>query len=437
MRIAFCRELQRQPLMLVDACIALILCIAFQPAFASLHEMDGDPLPKASPAVEAAVEAARKTPLPDYGALHASGHIKEVLERVTGDTTAIESLRQNGQGVLFAPGRTEADRCNSQTDPTCLAVQVVDRTSTTKPTIDPDAAGDIIGGRDEVVDKADDMVNVEGNGSSTGTCRPNTETVVKPSVTHTCDVRVNAESASTTNTCTTAWESILEEASKWVCRIVERKDFSASCSVPVVVAQETTSTVACWEGVKNPDVMSCPVSVSTEIKTKHLASCLRPKFKKIERRCSRRLVVKPEATCRVGDTTKASNTDWAVLMQDAVPGADTLEVSVVCQETKEGAMPLVTFATNAAAGLAPALSVSTREAVFDVPMAVADGTVRFSGSTSCRASQCVSSVRMSVHAGTGSNAVYSGEVFVRLVFVRFMKTGESEHWTETCTGVDA
>ena len=44
---------------------------------------------------------------------------------------------------------------------------------------------------------------------------------------------------------------------------------------------------------------------------------------------------------------------------------------------------------------------------------------------------------MSVHAGTGSNAVYSGEVFVRLVFVRFMKTGESEHWTETCTGVDA
>lgn len=390
---------------------------------------------RTSPAVEAAVEAARKTPLPDYAGLQSSGDIKDVLERVTGDTTAIESLRQNGQGILFAPGRTEADRCRGEDDPTCLAVQVVDRASTDRPSIDPDESGDLMGGRDEVVDNAGDIVDVEGNGSSTGTCRPHSQTVQKPSVTHTCDVRVGSESTSTTNTCTTAWESILEEASKWVCRIVDRNTFSATCSVPVVVAQETTSTVACWEGVKEPLRETCPVTVTSEVKKKFLAACVRPKLKKVERRCSRRLVVKPEATCTVGTETKASNTDWAVLMQDPVPGADTLEVAAVCTQGKEGEMPLLTFKTNAAAGALPTLSVSTREEIFDVPMVVDRGTVRFSGSTTCNGSQCISSVRMSVYAGTGSSAVYSGDVFVRLVFVRFMKTGESEHWTETCTGV--
>lgn len=270
------------------------------------------------PAVEAAVDAARKTPLPDYSALQGAADIQDAIHAATGNTQTLEALRQDGQGMLFAPGRTEADRCKSAGDPTCLAVQVVDRESTTRPEIDPDVSGDLEAGRDEIVGNAEDWVHIEGTGS-TGTCRPNISTVVKPSVTHTCDVRVSQESTSETHACLIAWESILEESSRWMCRIVDRKEFSATCSVPVVVKQETTSTVACYEGVKNATPASCPVTVTAETKEKHLAVCVRPKYRTIVRQCSKRLVVKPSGTCTVGTVTEATNTDYAALTEDSIP----------------------------------------------------------------------------------------------------------------------
>ncbi len=110
-----------------------VLALALALAKDSMAQDSGRLQPRADPAVEAAVEAARRTPVPDYAALQQSSDIKDVVQEVTGDTTALEALRQDGQGALFAPGRAEADRCHSQGDPTCLAVQVVDRTSTTRP----------------------------------------------------------------------------------------------------------------------------------------------------------------------------------------------------------------------------------------------------------------------------------------------------------------
>ena len=389
---------------------------------------------RASAAVEAAVEAARSTPLPDYKALQATGDIKDVIDSSTGSTSAIESLRQNGQGVLFAPGRTEADRCWSASDPTCLAVQVVDKASVERPEIDPDLAGDLIAGRDEVAGSADDIIDVDGTGS-TGSCRPHTSTITKPSTTQTCDVRTWTEGTSSTHACMTAWESIMEESSAWACRIVEREEFSATCSVPVVVRQETTSRVACYEGVKEAQKNTCPVIVTAEEKQKHLAVCVTPLYRTVQRQCSRRLVVKPTGTCTIGAVTEVSNTDYAALTEDAVPGADTLTVSTTCSETPDGVLPSITISTNRTTHGPAEVSVATNEAVFDLPVTLAGGSARFSGSTSCNGRECISSVRMTVFAGTGASAVYSGEVFARLVFVRFMKIDEAEYWSETCTGI--
>lgn len=382
------------------------------------------------PAVEAAVEAARKTPLPDYSALQGAADIQDAIHAVTGNTQTLEALRQDGQGMLFAPGRTEADRCKSAGDPTCLAVQVVDRESTTRPEIDPDVSGDLEAGRDEIVGNAEDWVHIEGTGS-TGTCRPNISTVVKPSVTHTCDVRVSQESTSETHACLIAWESILEESSRWMCRIVDRKEFSATCSVPVVVKQETTSTVACYEGVKNATPASCPVTVTAETKEKHLAVCVRPKYRTIVRQCSKRLVVKPSGTCTVGTVTEATNTDYAALTEDSIPGVETLTVSAACRE-RAGNLPEVAFSTNSVTGGACDITVSTAEPVFDIPLSVSGGSVRFAGTTHCNGRDCITEARMTVWAGTGAASVYSGEVFVRLAFIRFMKTGEADYWQEDC-----
>lgn len=382
------------------------------------------------PAVEAAVEAARKTPLPDYSALQGAADIQDAIHAATGNTQTLEALRQDGQGMLFAPGRTEADRCKSAGDPTCLAVQVVDRESTTRPEIDPDVSGDLEAGRDEIVGNAEDWVHIEGTGS-TGTCRPNISTVVKPSVTHTCDVRVSQESTSETHACLIAWESILEESSRWMCRIVDRKEFSATCSVPVVVKQETTSTVACYEGVKNATPASCPVTVTAETKEKHLAVCVRPKYRTIVRQCSKRLVVKPSGTCTVGTVTEATNTDYAALTEDSIPGVETLTVSATCRE-RAGDLPEVVFSTNSVTGGACDITVSTAEPVFDIPLSVSGGSVRFAGTTHCNGRDCITEARMTVWAGTGAASVYSGEVFVRLAFIRFMKTGEADYWQEDC-----
>lgn len=382
------------------------------------------------PAVEAAVDAARKTPLPDYSALQGAADIQDAIHAATGNTQTLEALRQDGQGMLFAPGRIEADRCKSAGDPTCLAVQVVDRESTTRPEIDPDVSGDLEAGRDEIVGNAEDWVHIEGTGS-TGTCRPNISTVVKPSVTHTCDVRVSQESTSETHACLIAWESILEESSRWMCRIVDRKEFSATCSVPVVVKQETTSTVACYEGVKNATPASCPVTVTAETKEKHLAVCVRPKYRTIVRQCSKRLVVKPSGTCTVGTVTEATNTDYAALTEDSIPGVETLTVSAACRE-RAGNLPEVAFSTNSATGGACDITVSTAEPVFDIPLSVSGGSVRFAGTTHCNGRDCITEARMTVWAGTGAASVYSGEVFVRLAFIRFMKTGEADYWQEDC-----
>ena len=394
---------------------ALWALSAGSPAFAGTAAAADNDKTKAAakavdPAVEAAVEAARKTPLPDYSALQGAADIQDAIHAATGNTQTLEALRQDGQGMLFAPGRTEADRCKSAGDPTCLAVQVVDRESTTRPEIDPDVSGDLEAGR---------------------TCRPNISIVVKPSVTHTCDVRVSQESTSETHACLIAWESILEESSRWMCRIVDRKEFSATCSVPVVVKQETTSTVACYEGVKNATPASCPVTVTAETKEKHLAVCVRPKYRTIVRQCSKRLVVKPSGTCTVGTVTEATNTDYAALTEDSIPGVETLTVSAACRE-RTGDLPEVVFSTNSVTGGACDITVSTAEPVFDIPLSVSGGSVRFAGTTHCNGRDCITEARMTVWAGTGAASVYSGEVFVRLAFIRFMKTGEADYWQEDC-----
>lgn len=414
---------------------ALWALSAGSPAFAGTAAAAGNDKTKAAakavdPAVEAAVDAARKTPLPDYSALQGAADVQDAIHAATGNTQTLEALRQDGQGMLFAPGRTEADRCKSAGDPTCLAVQVVDRESTTRPEIDPDVSGDLEAGRDEIVGNAEDWVHIEGTGS-TGTCRPNISTVVKPSVTHTCDVRVSQESTSETHACLIAWESILEESSRWMCRIVDRKEFSATCSVPVVVKQETTSTVACYEGVKNATPASCPVTVTAETKEKHLAVCVRPKYRTIVRQCSKRLVVKPSGTCTVGTVTEATNTDYAALTEDSIPGVETLTVSAACRE-RAGGLPEVVFSTNSVTGGACDITVSTAEPVFDIPLSVSGGSVRFAGTTHCNGRDCITEARMTVWAGTGAASVYSGEVFVRLAFIRFMKTGEADYWQEDC-----
>ncbi len=384
-----------------------------------------------SEAVQKAISDAKSTPIPDYEKLQGTDDVLQYRDTVTGDTTSMQSLFEDGQGILFTPGRLNADACQGKTDPRCTAVQIVDKASTQKPTIDPDVDGSVMAGRDDVVDKAEDFVDVSGNGTSVGNCREESATVTRPKETKTCDVRIApGESTGSTQTCSISKEDIYSPTSLWACLIEEGSVEDATCSVPVVVKQKTTSTLTCWEGHVDPQTRSCPVVVTPYREERHLASCAKPLYRSVVKTCSRKLVVAATATCRPGDVTSSDATNHADLTTDAVAGADTLTVSYACDESKEA---LVTLAVNAQTNDGTEVVVKTAESIFDVSQQLKDGSVRLTGTTQCEGSACITSAQMRVYEGLGTTHVYSGEVNVRLVFSRFVKTEETDHWTTDCT----
>lgn len=157
------------------------------------------------PAVEDAVNAGKTMPIPDFDVITKGEDVTDFVKNNTGNTEEIEALRQNGQGVLYDPGRAEADACWSRNDPKCLAVQMVDKGSTNRPKLDPDEADKILGGRDDVIDNADDWVDLGGNGSSAGNCEDHITVIPKPEETLTCEVRTNREPGSSVEeTCESA-----------------------------------------------------------------------------------------------------------------------------------------------------------------------------------------------------------------------------------------
>ena len=90
---------------------------------------------------EEAVNYGKSVTLPTWESLSGNGAANGFIGSVSGDTETTQSLWAEGQGKLFTPGRTEADRCRDASDPTCLAVQVVDKTGTNPPTVNPDLTG--------------------------------------------------------------------------------------------------------------------------------------------------------------------------------------------------------------------------------------------------------------------------------------------------------
>lgn len=383
-------------------------------------------------AVEEAVAAGRGTPVPDFEALGKDAGLNDYVKANTGSTAQIEALRRDGQGELYWPGRSQADACWKHNDPRCLAVQMVDKGSANRPNLDPDLAGDLIAGRDEVIGSAEDRVDLGGTGSSTGTCRKHTTTITGPEETVTCEVRTTERpGGAVEKSCTRRFEEITDERSVWACSNTLKEVSQEACSIPVVVKQETTTTLACFEGRKDAKTETCPVTVSVAQKQKHYAACLKPEYRSVTRTCTKRLVVRAQASCRIGEIEKASNTDYGGLGEDAVPGADTLEVRSVCAEK---GFRLI-LATNSRPGGEADLAVETTSDVFETVMNVAGGMVRFAGDVSCNAADCIASVTMSVYKASGTSHVYQGEVSLRLPFTRFVRQSETEHWSETCTGV--
>ena len=414
--------------------VCSLVCVALWPALAcgTAAGADGASSKAVDPAVQEAVQAGRSVAVPDYAELIHGQDASDFVSSNTGATGSIESLRQEGQGSLYAPGRSQADACWQKNDPRCLAVQMVDKGSTNRPSLDPDVAGDLIAGRDEVADKAEDIVDITGNGSSAGECHAHTTTITKPEETLTCDIRTNEEAGSAVEeSCSHRFEEITSESSVWACKTIYKETAEETCAIPVVVAQKTTWTLTCLEGKKDAGEEFCPVTVTPAQKTQHYADCVKPQYKAVTRTCINRLVVQATASCRIGESASASNTDYGILRQDAVPGADTITLTSECVED---GFKLV-ISTNANTTEGKPVSVWTNADVIDTLINIQGGMVRFDGTVSCTEASCLANVLMTVWRGNSDVHVYQGEVSVRLAFTRFVKGQETEHWSQTCTDV--
>ena len=365
----------------------------------------------------------------DWSAVTANRPAADYVGGASGSTEALEALRDGGQAKLYAPGRTEADRCHSASDPKCLAVQVVDRAGQTGPTVNPDVTGDLMKGYDDIVGSAEDRVDLDGTGSTTGDCRPASAVVTRPETTETCDIRVTATSIE--KTCRETTENFYGTASRWYCRIREAHNETASCVMPVAVPQRKTFTVACREGKRDPDIKTCPTTVTTVVKNVWEAACTRPVWKKVTKTCTRRLLVKPAATCRVGETVSALVTDYGFLGEDAVPGADALALEYRCDVR---AFPILRIKTDSKTRGALDRVFETSDAVFDFFEPHGAHTLRLAGSLVCGEDNvCTAEATMTVYRGSGRETELMGHLTKSLRFTKYAKTGETEYWEESCT----
>ena len=228
-------------------------------------------------------------------------------------------------------------------------------------------------------------------------------------------------------TCEKRFDEILSEASVWACETTLNETKEATCSVPVVVRQQTTTTLACFEGKKDATSETCPVIVTPGQKEKHYAACFKPVYKAVTKICTRRLVVTTDSSCKVGSTQSASNSDFGGLGEDAVPGADTLTVTSVCRV--DGIELALTVNSK------PAVTVKTTTDVFETVEPITGGLARFAGKVSCNKADCIADIKLTVYKSAGTNHVYQGDVSLRFPFTRFVKNAETEHWSETCTGL--
>ena len=130
------------------------------------------------------------------------------------------------------------------------------------------------------------------------------------------------------------------------------------------------------------------MTVTPGQKEKHYAACFKPVYRSVTKTCTRRLVVTAEASCRVGETQTASNSDFGGLGEDAVPGADTLTATSVC--SADG--PELRLTVNSQ----PEVTVTARTNIFETVVNITGGQARLAGDVSCTKADCIAQLKMTV-----------------------------------------
>lgn len=368
--------------------------------------------------------------MPDAETLFNNSSVKEALEKNTGTTDALKALRQTGSESLFEPGRRGVDAAYEKSDPTSAAVVIVDKGAGNRPTVDPDPTGEIR--KDLALLKGNSQELLPGleNITAVGACRPITTTVSGDVVTRTCDIR-SFESAGTyvERHCSITLENLTRAQSLFRCTNEAFRERVFELAVPVVPTYTTTTTMTCLEGKRNAEVKTCTVTSEDTLQTREEAHCVRPVYTTSRKVCTKRLKIKPTATCVPGTFVRARAHDAGNLTEDSVPGADTLEIAYECTNDVR---PLIRLGVNTQTGKDVDYFVTTADTAIDIVRIVGGNTLRFTGSIACDATSCSAPVTLTVFRASGEDRVIAGTLKTTLFFTLFSVTSETEYWEESC-----
>lgn len=368
--------------------------------------------------------------MPDAETLFNNASVKEALEKNTGTTDALKALRQTGSESLFEPGRRGVDAAYEKSDPTSAAVVIVDKGAGNRPTVDPDPTGEIRKDLALLKGKSQELLPGLENITSVGACRPITTTVSGDVVTRTCDIR-SFESAGTyvEKHCSITLENLTRAQSRFRCTNEAFQERVFELAVPVVPTYTTTTTMTCLEGKRNAEVKTCTVTSEDTLQTREEAYCVRPVYTTSRKVCTKRLKIKPTATCVPGTFVRARAHDAGNLTEDSVPGADTLEIAYECTNDVR---PLIRLGVNTQTGKDVDYFVETADTAIDIVRIVGGNTLRFTGAIACEKDACSAPVTLTVFRASGEDRVIAGALKTTLFFTPFAVTSETEYWEESC-----
>lgn len=374
--------------------------------------------------------AALAQTMPDAATLFNNASVKEALGKNTGTTDALKALRQTGSELLFEPGRRGVDAAYEKSDPTSAAVVIVDKGAGNRPTVDPDPTGEIRKDLALLKGKSQELLPGLENITAVGACRPITTTVSGDVVTRTCDIR-SFESAGTyvEKHCSITLENLTRAQSLFRCTNEAFRERVFELAVPVVPTYTTTTTMTCLEGKRNAEIKTCTVTFEDKEQAREEAYCVRPVYTTTRKVCTKRLKIKPTATCVPGAVVRARAHDAGNLTEDSVPGADTLEVAYACGNATR---PVIRLGVNTKTGKDVDYFVETADTAIDIVRIVGGNTLRFTGAITCEKDACSAPVTLTVFRASGEDRVIAGTLQTTLFFSPFAVTSETEYWEESC-----
>lgn len=368
--------------------------------------------------------------MPTAASLFENADAKEALSGTSGATDHLKALRQTGSESLFEPGRRGVDAAYGKTDPTSEAVVIVDRGAASRPSVDPDPAGTLTAGLDRVKENAKELLPGLEAVSSAGSCRKVQTVVSGDTLTRTCDIRVFKEASEYAEKhCAVTLEALMRVQSRFRCTQETLRETIYELALPVIPTYTTRTTLTCLEGKRNAQIKTCRVTYAEESAVREEAHCIKPIYIATRKVCTKSLRIKPTATCVPGAVFKARAHDSGILSEDAVPGADTLEVSYTCSAGKKVALSLAVNTRNRGE---LDYVLETGDSVIDIVRVVGGNTLRFTGSLTCEEGACTAPVTVTVFESSGENRVFTGSLSTTLFFKPFAVTSETEYWEESC-----